>query len=117
MATATIFAALSDATRCEIVAMLADGERDVASIANAFPISGPAISQHLKSLREAGLVKVRAQAQRRLYSLDRETMVEAADWLARVAGFWEGRLDALAEAIVKENNRQNPEENPKEGGR
>jgi DNA-binding transcriptional ArsR family regulator len=108
--TTTVFAALADPTRCEIVAMLASGERDVASIANAFPITGPAVSQHLKALREAGLVKVRAQAQRRIYSLDRETMAEAADWLVRMAGYWEGRLDALTEALRKENAKESPKE-------
>jgi DNA-binding transcriptional ArsR family regulator len=97
-----VFSALSDPTRCEIVAMLSGGERDVANIAGAFPISGPAISQHLKTLRNAGLVSVRAQAQKRFYSLDKAAMAGAADWLMRMAGFWNTHLDALEEALRRE---------------
>jgi DNA-binding transcriptional ArsR family regulator len=97
-----VFSALSDPTRCEIVAMLSQGERDVAHIAGAFSISGPAVSQHLKALRTAGLVRVRAQAQRRVYSLDKATMARATDWLMRMGGFWENRLDALEAALHKE---------------
>ena len=100
--TPLVFSALSDPTRCEIVAMLSAGERDVANIAGAFSMSAPAVSQHLKALRTAGLVRVRAQAQRRFYSLDKATMAGAADWLMRMAGFWEDRLDALEEALRKE---------------
>jgi DNA-binding transcriptional ArsR family regulator len=97
-----IFHALSDPTRCEIVAMLCEGEHDVTRIRSAFSMSGPAVSQHLKTLRNAGLVRVRAQAQRRFYSLDKATMAGAADWLMRTAGFWEDRLDALEQALRKE---------------
>jgi DNA-binding transcriptional ArsR family regulator len=100
--TPQVFSALGDPTRCEIVAMLSTGERDVANIAGAFSMSGPAVSQHLKALRKAGLVRVRAQAQRRFYSLDKAAMAGAADWLMRMAGFWETRLDALEEALRKE---------------
>ena len=100
--TPQVFSALSDPTRCEIVAMLSAGERDVTNIAGAFSMSGPAVSQHLKALRNARLVRVRAEAQRRFYSLDKATMAGAADWLMRMAGFWENRLDALEEALRKE---------------
>jgi DNA-binding transcriptional ArsR family regulator len=97
-----VFSALGDPTRCAIVAMLSQGERDVTYIAGAFSISGPAVSQHLKTLRNAGVVRVRAQAQRRYYSLDKAAMAGAADWLMRMGGFWETRLDALEAALRKE---------------
>jgi DNA-binding transcriptional ArsR family regulator len=101
-----LFSALSDPTRCEIVAMLRTGERDVSNISDAFAMSGPAVSQHLKKLRDAGLVRVRVQAQKRFYSLDKEAMAEGAKWLARMAGFWEGRLDKLEKVLQREVRRE-----------
>ncbi len=62
--------ALADPTRRQIVEMLADGERTAGDITRQFDISAPAISQHLKVLRQARLVSVRADAQRRIYTLD-----------------------------------------------
>ncbi len=93
------FAALSDSTRLGIVELLGAGERSAGAIGARFPVSAPAVSQHLKALREAGLVKVRIDGQRRIYSLDRDGLAEMEAWLARVRGFWSGRLDALERAL------------------
>jgi DNA-binding transcriptional ArsR family regulator len=89
------FTALADRTRRQIVEMLADGELQAGEIADRFDISGPAISQHLKVLREARLVSVRVEGQRRIYELDPAGLAELDQWLMRVRRFWSGRLDIL----------------------
>ncbi len=95
------FAALADPTRCRIVEMLASGELPVREIASRFDISQPAISQHLKVLREARLVQVRVEAQQRIYQLDQTGLAEIDRWLARVRRFWNPRLDALDRELRK----------------
>ena len=94
-------AALADPTRQRIVEMLAAGALSSGDIARRFEISAPAISQHLKTLREARLVRVRAQAQKRFYELDPEGITALADWVARIRGFWSEKLDALEEKLLK----------------
>ena len=89
------FAALADPTRRRIVELLADGERDVADLGSHFDVSQPAISRHLRVLRDSGLVRVRPQAQRRLYSLEPAPLAELDEWLDRYRSFWAQRLDAL----------------------
>jgi DNA-binding transcriptional ArsR family regulator len=93
--------ALADPTRQRIVEMLAAGALSSGDIARRFEISAPAISQHLKTLREARLVRVRAQAQKRFYELDPEGITALADWVARIRGFWSEKLDALEEKLLK----------------
>jgi|ERR1700736_1003545 len=89
------FAALGDPTRQRIVEMLAARELSSGEIARRFDMTAPAVSQHLKLLREAGLVQVRRDAQRRIYALDPAGLAELDAWLARFRRFWSGRLDAL----------------------
>jgi DNA-binding transcriptional ArsR family regulator len=89
------FAALGDPTRQRIVEMLAVRELSSGQIARRFDMTAPAVSQHLKLLREAGLVQVRRDAQRRIYTLDPAGLAELDAWLARFRRFWSGRLDAL----------------------
>jgi DNA-binding transcriptional ArsR family regulator len=93
--------ALADPTRQRIVEMLAAGAMSSGDIARRFDISAPAISQHLKTLRAARLVRVRAQAQKRFYELDPEGVTELADWIARIRSFWTQKLDALEEELQK----------------
>ncbi len=87
--------AIADPTRRRIVELLADGELEAGSIAANFAVSRPAVSRHLRVLREAGLVRVRGEAQRRVYSLDPAPLAEVDEWLARYRAFWTNRLDAL----------------------
>jgi DNA-binding transcriptional ArsR family regulator len=89
------FAALADPTRRQIVEILAHRELAAGQIAEHFDFSPPAISQHLKVLREAKLVSVRVDAQRRIYGIDPAGFVELDQWLARVKRFWPPKLDAL----------------------
>jgi len=77
------------------VELLADGERRAGDLAAEFAISRPAVSRHLRVLREQGLVQARGQAQRRLYSLDAAPLAELDDWLGRYRSFWAQRLEAL----------------------
>jgi DNA-binding transcriptional ArsR family regulator len=89
------FAVLGDPTRRRIVEMLAARELPAGEIARRFDMTAPAVSQHLKLLRDAGLVAVRRDAQRRIYTLDPRGLAELDAWLARFRRFWAGRLDAL----------------------
>jgi DNA-binding transcriptional ArsR family regulator len=88
-------AALADPTRRRIVETLAEGALSSGEIASRFSISAPAISQHLKTLRLARLVRVRAEAQRRIYELDLQGVEEMSAWIAQIRRFWSTRLDAL----------------------
>jgi DNA-binding transcriptional ArsR family regulator len=89
------FAALADPTRRQIIEMLAGGERTAGDIVRQFDVSAPAISQHLKVLKESRLVTVRADAQRRIYALDAAGIDEIDAWLSGIRRFWSDRLDAL----------------------
>jgi DNA-binding transcriptional ArsR family regulator len=96
------FAALADPTRMRIVEMLAVGALSSGDIARHFDVSPPAISQHLKALRDAKLVTVRPVAQKRMYELNQEGVGELSDWVERIRAFWNPRLDVL-EAALKKN--------------
>lgn len=93
--------ALGDPTRRQIVEMLALRELTAGEIVKAFSLTAPAISQHLKVLREARLVKVRAEGQKRIQSLNPEGLAEIEAWTKRMRTFWEGRLDALEQELRK----------------
>lgn len=97
-------AALSDPTRREIVEMLAGRELAAGEIASNFDISAPAVSQHLKVLKDAKLVNVRADAQRRLYSLNKDGFEEMDEWLRRIRRYWTKNLDAL-EKILRDQDK------------
>jgi DNA-binding transcriptional ArsR family regulator len=98
-----VFEALADPTRRRIVELLSEEERSAGELATHFMVSRPAVSKHLRVLREAGVVNVRMDAQRRIYRLDPKALGEAEDWLARRRRFWEERLDALEAHVGKED--------------
>ena len=81
-----VFRALGDPTRREILTLLAGGRRPVVEIAARFPMSRPAISKHLRLLREAGLVDEEAVGRKRLYGLLREPLGGAEEWLRGIGG-------------------------------
>jgi DNA-binding transcriptional ArsR family regulator len=97
--------ALADPTRRRIVELLVDGERSAGELASHFRTSRPGVSRHLRVLREHGLVRTRADGQRRLYSLDPEPLAELDAWLARYRGFWASRLDALDTELRRRRRR------------
>jgi DNA-binding transcriptional ArsR family regulator len=94
-------AALADPTRRALVALLADGELAAGELAERFPVSRPAISRHLRVLREAGLVRSRSDGKRRLYALDPRPLREIDAWLAPYRDLWAQRLDALDTEIAR----------------
>jgi DNA-binding transcriptional ArsR family regulator len=90
------FRAVSDPTRRQILDLLsARGELPVNAIVDRFAISQPALSQHLKVLREAGLVAQRPRGRQRLYRLEATPLRQVHDWVAHYARFWDAKLDAL----------------------
>jgi len=94
-------AALADPVRRELVALLSHGEVAAGELAARFPVSRPAVSRHLRVLREAGLVTARADGKRRLYALDPRPLRELDDWLAPYRDLWARRLDALDTEIAR----------------
>jgi DNA-binding transcriptional ArsR family regulator len=92
-----VFAALADPTRRRVLDLLLRRERLAGELADAFPrLSQPAISRHLRVLREAGLVRVRRDEQRRVYSLRPAGLRSLDAWLAHYRHFWTSQLDALS---------------------
>jgi DNA-binding transcriptional ArsR family regulator len=91
-----VFTAVADPTRRAMLDLLTAGERPAGDLVAAFPaLTQPAISRHLRVLREVGLVDVRAQAQRRIYTLHAEPLSELDAWLGRYREHWARHLDAI----------------------
>ncbi len=97
------FTALADPTRRQIIESLAAGESSFGDLADKFEMSRPAVSQHLKVLREAGMVTSRADAQRRIYRLNDHSLDEVDAWLGKVREFWSQRLDRLEQLLGDAN--------------
>jgi DNA-binding transcriptional ArsR family regulator len=89
------FVTLADPTRRRILDHLRDGERSVSELVVALAVSQPAVSKHLRVLREAGFVSVRVSAQQRIYALDLEPLRAVDEWLAPYRRLWATHLDAL----------------------
>jgi DNA-binding transcriptional ArsR family regulator len=99
------FDVLGDPVRRRILELLADGELAAgaisATVQEEFGISQPAVSQHLKVLRDSGFATVRAAGTRRLYAVDAPPFRELDAWLGHFRGFWEQRLDSLATELAR----------------
>jgi DNA-binding transcriptional ArsR family regulator len=99
------FDVLGDPVRRRILELLADGEQaagDVSAVVqNEFGISQPAVSQHLRVLRETGFATVRAVGTRRLYAVDHGPLREVDEWLERYRKFWNRHLDALGTELAR----------------
>jgi DNA-binding transcriptional ArsR family regulator len=94
-ATTDVFTAIADPTRRGLLDLLGRGERTVLALAQHFAMTLSAVSQHLRRLREAGLVKVRKVGRERVYRLDPAPLKTVADWVAFYERFWDAKLDAL----------------------
>ncbi|SDM36769.1 ArsR/SmtB family transcription factor [Allokutzneria albata] len=110
------FDVLGDPVRRRILELLADGEQSAGAVSEAiraeFGISQPAVSQHLRVLRESGFAIVRADGTRRLYAVDSGPLREVDAWLERFRGFWTQRMDALGTELARgqrERRRQKTE--------
>jgi DNA-binding transcriptional ArsR family regulator len=99
------FDVLGDPVRRRILELLADGERSSGAITAVvqaeFGISQPAVSQHLKVLRESGFASVRPEGTRRLYAVDATPLRELDDWMEHFRQFWDQRLDSLATELAR----------------
>ncbi len=93
--------ALADESRRTMLEALATGPATVGELAALLPIARPGVSRHLRVLREAGLVKVRQESQRRVYSLSPQPLAQIDDWLAQYRALWEQRLEALHTEIAR----------------
>ena len=114
-----VFSALADPTRRAILARLAEGESSVGELAEPFDISLPAISRHLRVLRNAGLVLRHKDGRVRRCALDAAPLKAASDWVETYRRFWDDQFDALAEYLEREQENSNaqstnkPKENEK----
>ncbi len=95
MPAAALIELLAEPSRRRIVELLRDGERPVGDLVDALDLPQPGVSKHLRVLRDAGVVAVRPDAQRRLYRLRPEPLRELDAWLAPFRALWADRLDAL----------------------
>ena len=99
------FDVLGDPVRRRVLELLAQGEQSSGAICAViqaeFSISQPAVSQHLRVLRESGFATVRADGARRLYAVDAAPLHEVDVWLQRFRRFWDQRLDALATELAR----------------
>jgi DNA-binding transcriptional ArsR family regulator len=96
-----VLRALADESRRTMLDTLSGGPATAGELAALLPIARPGVSRHLRVLREAGLVEVRQDAQRRVYSLRLEPLSEVGEWLDRYRALWEQRLDALHTEVVR----------------
>jgi DNA-binding transcriptional ArsR family regulator len=115
------FDILGDPVRRRILELLVDGERAAGAIGEViqgeFGISQPAVSQHLRVLRENGFATVRAAGARRLYAVDAAPLEQADEWLAPYRRFWNNRLDALGVELVRgKRGRRASKSQPKSQG-
>ncbi len=98
----SVFAALGDATRFAIVEkLMSEGELAVGDLLEVGDISAPAISRHLKVLRSAGIVERRVDQQRRLYSINAETVQSIEDWTHHYREFWQQGLERLEKLLAE----------------
>jgi DNA-binding transcriptional ArsR family regulator len=96
-----VLQALADGSRRTVLKILRDHPATAGELAGALPIARPGVSRHLRVLREAGLVDVRQEAQRRIYSLRPEPLAEVDTWLGDYRALWQSRLDALHTEIIR----------------
>jgi DNA-binding transcriptional ArsR family regulator len=96
--------ALAEPRRLAILDLLRDGERPVGELVDRLGVSQPAVSKHLRVLKDAGLVEARVDAQRRLYRIRPEPLVELDDWLASYRQLWTTHLDRLEDHLDRRRN-------------
>lgn len=95
------FTALAEPIRRDILALLRRGEQPAGALVDALAAPQPSVSKHLKVLREAGLVRMRIDGPRRLYSLDPAPLAALDDWLRPYRAFWADKLDALGDHLKR----------------
>jgi DNA-binding transcriptional ArsR family regulator len=101
----TALEVLAEPRRLQILDLLRDGEQPVGDLVNRLGISQPAVSKHLRVLKDAGLVEARSDAQRRLYRIRPEPLVELDEWLATYRQLWTTHLDRLEHHLDRRRKR------------
>jgi DNA-binding transcriptional ArsR family regulator len=101
-----VFYAVADPTRRRLLDRLARGESHVNALAVPFRMSRPAVSQHLRILRDAGLVAVRRSGRERLYRLEAARLRDVYDWVAHYQRFWKEKLKSLGDFLDREKARK-----------
>src|ERR671931_542580 len=96
---------LGERRRLAILDLLRDGERPVGELVDRLDLSQPAVSKHLRVLKDAGLVEARADAQRRLYRIRPQPLAELDDWLASYRQLWTTHLDRLEDHLDRRRKR------------
>jgi DNA-binding transcriptional ArsR family regulator len=113
------FDVLGDPVRRRILELLVDGERssgDIVDVIRAeFGITQPAVSQHLRVLRESGFARVRPEGTRRLYAVEAGPLQDVDRWLQPFRDFWTQRLDALGTELARGRRERRPRPRPQEG--
>lgn len=99
MAESDVFAALANPTRRELLGLLLDGPRPVQALADNFDMRRPSVSEHLKVLRDAGLVAERRHGRQHLYELRAEPLREVSEWLSPYERFWREKLATLRDLL------------------
>jgi DNA-binding transcriptional ArsR family regulator len=102
MTTVTLFEVLAEPSRRRVLDLLRERERTVGELVDALGMSQPAVSKHLRVLREARLVEARVDAQRRIYTLRPEPLEDVDAWLEPYRKFWRGKLAALQAHLASE---------------
>jgi DNA-binding transcriptional ArsR family regulator len=105
---ATALEVLAEPSRRRLLDLLRHGERAVGDLVDGMALAQPTVSKHLRVLREAGLVEVRVDAQRRLYRIRTEPLIELDAWLEPYRKLWSGHLDRLARHLDDERARAAP---------
>ena len=95
------FTAIADPVRRDILSLLRAGEQPAGALVEALDLPQPNISKHLKALHVAGLVQIRVDGPRRLYSLDPAPLMELDQWLSPYRAFWSAKLDALGDHLSR----------------
>ena len=101
-----VFRAIADPTRRGLLDLLRNGERSVGALAGEFSLSQPAISQHLRVLKDVGLVREERQGRHRVYQLRPRPLREVLDWVSCYERFWAHKLDALEAYLDREDERK-----------
>jgi DNA-binding transcriptional ArsR family regulator len=97
-----VYLAIADPTRRALLLRLArEGERNVSDLLEPFSISQPAVSKHLRILREANLVRSRKEGRERLYAIEPRALRQVYDWVSHFEKYWDQKLDALGEYLVR----------------
>lgn len=103
---ADVFEILADPTRRKLISALREGERSVSELVDEVDIHQPGVSKQLRLLHEAGFVNVRADANRRLYSLRPEPFLELDDWMSDYRRLWDARFDKLAAHFAQQKKNK-----------